>query len=197
MKIILASASPRRFDLLHGLGHQVEIMVSYAEELGEESGLAPGELAITNAQKKAHTIFSQVGINFNADVIIAADSVIVCGGAIFGKATDADDARAMLAELARTPHEVVTGYAIISRMGDELSHAVTSQVEFRSLSAAEIEAYVKSDEWRDKAGSYAIQGIGAALIRNVRGSISNIIGIPVDEVLSDAQKLVRAQDRAL
>ena len=116
--------------------------------------------------------------------VLGADTTVVIEDAILGKPADADGARAMLGRLMGRRHEVVTAYTL--RFGARrLDRAVTTLVAMRALQPAEIDAYVASGEWRDKAGGYAVQGIAAAFITELRGSLTNVIGLPLAEVMAD------------
>ena len=116
--------------------------------------------------------------------VLGADTTVVIEDAILGKPADDTEARAMLARLAGRRHEVVTAYTV--RFGDRrLERAVTTLVAMRALQPSEIEAYVASGEGRDKAGAYAVQGIAAAFVTELRGSLTNVIGLPLAEVLAD------------
>lgn len=189
MKIILASASPRRRELLSALGHEILVVVPKGDELDEKSCLAAERIAVINAETKARSVFSEVGLN-DYEVIIAADTVVVLGGLVFGKPKNYDEAFVMLKQLSLGPHQVITAYTIIGAHEQERSRAVSSIVEFRALSGDEIASYLKCDEWRDKAGGYGVQGFGAALIRRVIGSLTNVIGLPIEEAIADAQELI-------
>jgi septum formation protein len=120
--------------------------------------------------------------------VLAADTTVVSGTTILGKPADAADARRMLEGLAGRRHEVATAYRI--RFGERAAErSVTTFVSFRALAPGEIEAYVASGEWRGKAGGYAVQGIAGAFVTELRGSHTNVIGLPVAEVLADLQAL--------
>jgi septum formation protein len=116
--------------------------------------------------------------------VLGADTTVVVDDTILGKPADADDARAMLARLAGRRHEVITGTSI--RFGARrIERAVTTLVAMRALQPAELDAYVACGEWRGKAGGYAVQGIAAAFVTDLRGSVTNVIGLPVAEVIAD------------
>ncbi len=189
MKIILASLSPRRFDLLSTLGQQVKVVAPDIVELDDSHGLKPEVLALTNAQLKARVVFQRHGIA-DYDVVLAADTIVVQGERVFGKPKDEAEALSMLSVLAGKTHNVLTGFWLMGKGGREFGRCVSSTVEFRALAKHEIRAYLLCEEWRDKAGAYAVQGLGAALIRQVMGSITNVIGLPLDEVMDDAQLLL-------
>lgn len=188
MKIILASSSPRRRDLLTVLGHNVVVMAPTDNELDARAGYAADRLAHQNACLKARNVADRTHEDF--DIIVGADTVVVLDGAIFGKPQDYDDAFAMLRKLAGQAHEVITAYCLIGYHRREYARSVSSIVEFRSLDDSQIHAYLTAHEWQDKAGAYGVQGFGAALIRRVVGSLTNVIGLPIEEVLADAHELI-------
>ena len=115
--------------------------------------------------------------------VLAADTVVIAGTTLFGKPADRDDARRMLRVLSGRTHRVFTAVALVDAAGHIAEIAVQSEVEFRQLTTDEIEAYLDSDEAFDKAGAYAIQGLARKFVTRVRGSYSNVIGFPMDEVL--------------
>jgi septum formation protein len=120
--------------------------------------------------------------------VLAADTTVALAGTIFGKAADENEARSMLERLAGHRHEVLTAYCL--RAGERtLERLVATYVTFRSLDAAEVAAYVASGEWRGKAGAYAIQGIAGSFVTEVRGSFTNVVGLPVAEVIADLRAL--------
>jgi septum formation protein len=120
--------------------------------------------------------------------VLAADTVVAVGSQILGKATDEAESARMLGQLAGHRHEVLTAYRI--RFGERtVERLVSTMVHFRSLDAVEIAAYVASGEWRGKAGAYAIQGIAGAFVTDVRGSFTNVVGLPLAEVLADLRAL--------
>lgn len=185
MKILLASGSPRRRELLLALGHEVTAITPDVKEVTAREGLSPLELSLENARLKAHFIYQTYGL-MGSDIIAGADTIVVCHNRIFGKPKNVTDAEAMLSELSDQTHQVITSYLLIGDHGQEASRSVSSDVEFRALTAKEIKAYVKILEGFDKAGGYGVQGAGAALIRKVIGSITNVIGLPIEEFLLDA-----------
>ncbi len=175
---VLASASPRRIELLRGLGVDFVDRSSDIPEVpaASESGVA---FARRMAREKALAVTS----HYPDDWILGADTVVLCGEEILGKPLDAQDACGMLERLSGRSHHVVTAVALVGpqgRLRDEL--AVTTEVEFRHLSPREIRLYVASGEPLDKAGAYAIQGGASGFAATVSGSRSNVIGLPLDEV---------------
>jgi septum formation protein len=183
---ILASASPRRADLLRGLGLSFEIVPSQVEETGPEHD--PTLFAVTVARAKALEVAK--GFAGPARHVLAADTIVVLGGEIFGKPRDEAHAEEMLGRLSGREHRVITAFCIV-RAPAELCHeqAVETAVLFKDLSPREIYGYVKTGEPLDKAGAYAAQGVGMFLLRAVRGSYSNVVGLPVCEVMEALERL--------
>jgi septum formation protein len=189
--LILASASPRRRELLERVGLTLEVLPA-----GIDESVRPGEAAGDYARRIAGAKCDAVADGAAAArglPVLAADTTVVVDGAILGKPADDADGHAMLTRLAGRRHEVVTAYAI--RFGDRrVERAVTTVVAVRALQPAEIAAYVASGEGRDKAGGYAVQGIAAAFVTELRGSLTNVIGLPLAEVLADLQALDGLRD---
>jgi septum formation protein len=180
--LILASASPRRRELLERLGLVLEIAPAAVDETAH-----PGEKPVDYARRVAAAKCDAVADGLAAGrelAVLGADTTVVIEEAILGKPADDADARAMLARLAGRRHEVVTAYTLRAG-GRRLERAVTTLVAMRALQPAEIDAYVASGEGRDKAGAYAVQGIAAAFVTELRGSLTNVIGLPLCEVLAD------------
>ena len=180
--IVLASASPRRQELLSQLG--VQFTVAYPDI--DETPLpfeAPVPYVRRLAVEKAHAVEAALG-----SLLIAADTTVDLGGDILGKPVDADEARSMLRRLSGRTHRVHTGLAL--RLGDRtLVETVSSLVTFAALTDEMIEWYVALDEPFGKAGAYAIQGAGGVFVERVRGSVSNIIGLPLHTLLRLAADL--------
>lgn len=184
--LVLASSSPRRIELVKNLGLKFEILPSDLDEVVNPA-LTPGEVVADLAQSKAARVQELIQERGGATaqshhVILAADTIVVFEGDILGKPTDREHAIAMLTRLVGNVHEVYTGVHVISVNKTEVftHHAIeVAKVEFRQLSANEIANYVDSKEPMDKAGSYALQGIGAFMINKIEGSPSNIIGLPL------------------
>jgi septum formation protein len=188
MKIVLASSSPRRFELLSCLGHEIRVIKPDLDEL--MTGLMPEKLALANAEKKAHYVYDHFGI-FDASLIIAADTIVIFNQKIFGKPKNQEEAKTMLTTLSGHSHQVTTAFCLIGPKGQKHSQAVTSEVSMRKLSEEEIEAYVKSGEPFDKAGGYGVQGAGAAIIKSVSGSLTNVIGLPIEEIFSIVNNVLK------
>lgn len=178
MAIILASASPRRREFFSQLGLRFRVVAPHIEE-----DPLPGEPPVAYARRvavdKAIEVAGQV---HPKAVIVAADTIVVLGRRILQKPADAEDARRMLRALSGRRHEVITGVCILGPRRMRTLVART-QVFFKKLTAAEIDFYVESGEPMDKAGAYAIQGKGCFMVRAVRGSYTNVVGLPVAELL--------------
>jgi septum formation protein len=180
--IILASSSPRRREFLKQLGVPFKIVVPRIEEQPEK-GEEPGHFAWRLAVDKANDVASRVP----GRIIIAADTIVVLGKTILGKPKDAADAQRMLKMLSGREHEVITGVCVMQ--GKKKRSFVTStDVEFKKLTKQEIDFYIASGEPMDKAGAYAIQGLGSFLVREIRGSYTNVVGLPVAELLDVLEK---------
>ena len=182
-KLILASGSPRRRELLTRARIDFEVMQSGVDEIREVHERAR-EYALRMARDKALAVSSK---HPHRDVL-AADTVVECDGAILEKPVDAADATRMLNALAGRTHTVVTAYAIAREGKIVARDAIVSRVTFRPLTAAEIAEYIATGEPFDKAGAYGIQGIGGGFITHVEGSRDNVMGLPTDEVLAALQR---------
>jgi septum formation protein len=173
--VILASGSPRRQQLLGELGVPFRTIVSDAPET-LTSGLSAVEQAILLADRKARAVAAGIA----AGLVLGADTMVVLEGEILGKPRDDADARAMLRRLSGRDHQVITGLTIVdAKTGESQSESVTTVVTMRDLTDIEIAVYVATGEPLDKAGAYAIQGAGAALIAEYRGCYANVVGLPL------------------
>lgn len=174
MNIVLASASPRRQELLGRMGLPFTIQISDFDE-SSISSLDPGELVETLSQGKS----TQVARNCAPEaLVIAADTVVVLDGRILGKPVSEDEAFSMLTSLSGRTHEVFTGITVRQGERFETTHEISS-VRFRPLSESEILQYIATGEPRDKAGAYGIQGYGALLISGLQGDYFNVMGLPI------------------
>jgi septum formation protein len=173
--VVLASASPRRRELLENIGLKFTVDPAEIAEI-QTAKLKPAELAKELSRHKARAAASR-----HADsIIIAADTFGVLDGVILGKPVDERHARKMLAGLSGRYHSVITGFTVIdSASGRIVTRAVETRVYFRKLSRSEITRYVKTGEPLDKAGAYAIQGLGALLVERIEGDYCNVIGLPL------------------
>ncbi len=173
--IILASASPRRRELLTQVGYQFDVVPSSVEE--EMKDGTPMEIVKHNALIKA----LDVAKSYSQDIVIGADTIVVVGGKIFGKPQDEADAEAMLRELSGSVHQVMTGIAVVQ--GERVhSEVVITDVTMRDYGMDEILAYIATGEPMDKAGAYGIQGIGALLVSHISGCYNNVVGLPIARV---------------
>jgi septum formation protein len=184
MDLVLASASPRRRELLARLGLELVVAPVNIDETPAAGERATDYVRRMAAAKCDAAVAAQPEPAAAATPVLAADTIVIVDGDILGKPAGADDARRMLARLAARRHDVTTAYRI--RLGARMvERAVTTGVTFRALQPAELDAYLESDEWRDKAGAYAVQGIAGAFVTELRGSHTNVIGLPVAEVVAD------------
>jgi septum formation protein len=174
MLLTLASRSPRRRELLAQLGVRLEVSPADTDETPR-----PGEAAAEYVRRVAREKASAVG----GETVLAADTVVVLDGAILGKPRGDAEARRMLRALSGRAHEVMTGVCA-RRGGREEAAVVTSGVVFAPIGEVEIAWYVATGEPRDKAGAYAVQGAGGAFVSEVRGSVSNVVGLPLVETLA-------------
>ncbi|MDD2510171.1 MAG: Maf family protein [Syntrophomonas sp.] len=176
--IILASASPRRQDLLDALGVKYKAVPAKVEEQ-----FFPGELPRKTAERIAREKAEAVARDFDNGLVLAADTIVVCDGKLLGKPHDEDDAFHKLSCLSGKSHEVITAVCLqnIDKAESEVASEVT-RVYFRSLSAAEIKAYIASGEAMDKAGAYGIQGLGSVFVERIDGCYFNVVGLPVSRV---------------
>lgn len=178
-RLILASASPRRRSLLSEAGYRFEVVSPDVDET-MPPGMPPAEAAVEVARRKARA----VALSAADALILAADTIVVTpAGEVLGKPADEADARAILGRLSGTTHTVITGvYIIDTATGRAAGRAVETRVAFGGMTAAEIDAYVASGEAMGKAGAYAIQETGDRFVREVMGSFSNVVGLPMEAV---------------
>lgn len=176
-KFILASASPRRKELLECMGLDFEIMVSDADESAVSRDISVGLYVQELALLKAGAVAKQANKN---QLIIAADTVVTLDGAILGKPADAEDAYNMLKALSGREHEVYTGVCVMSaKNAATVCKSVCTAVKFKELTDEKIRAYIATGEPMDKAGAYGIQGLGGMLIEGIHGDYFNVVGLPV------------------
>jgi septum formation protein len=175
--LVLASASPRRLELLR----QVGLMPDCIDPAGIDETPRRGELPPAHAMRLAEEKAQAVSRRYPGAYILAADTVVACGRRILPKTEDEARARSCLELLSGRRHRVHGAIVVVSPDGRSVSRRVESQVSFKRLSEAEIGAYLRTGEWQGKAGGYAIQGRAAALIRWVSGSYSNVVGLPLFE----------------
>jgi septum formation protein len=170
--ILLASTSPQRRAILEQLGIPFDAVPPRYEEQ-DPSDSDPIELVRRHARGKARSVAAEA----DQRPVLGVDTTVVCAGRTFGKAAGPEEAAAMLDALSGATHEVISGLCLFTRAWEELEHEVT-RVTFRPLTARDIAAYVASAEWRNRAGAYAIQGLGAGLVDRVEGDYLNVVGLP-------------------
>lgn len=184
--LVLASSSPRRRDLLLGLGLRFTVAPADVDEnlVGEEAPeVHVSRLGLAKAVHVSEIVRDQW--------VLGADTVVVIDGAILGKPRDEEEALTMLSTLTGRTHEVFTGYAFVHHCFPEkrLVRHVRSKVTIREMTPPEIAGYVRTGEPLDKAGAYAIQGVGSAIVAEIDGSYTNVVGLPLCEVAKDLKKL--------
>jgi septum formation protein len=183
-QIILASASPRREQLLREMGlHFTVVVPDGVEEV--LTGTGPDVLAMQNARRKARVVAGR----HPRSLVIGADTIVVLDGKIFGKPRDCDEAVVMLEQLAGRQHEVITGVCLIHRARDtEITFSDTTRVWMRALSREQIREYLAKIDPLDKAGAYAIQEHGEGIVERVEGSFSNVMGLPTERLRATLEK---------
>ena len=175
--LVLASASPRRRELLRWLVAEYELDTAEIDESAR-----PGEPAPALVARLARAKAEAVAARRPGAWILGADTIVEIDGEVLGKPADAREAVAMLGRLSGREHRVFTGFTLLAPGGEHRSGTVQSRVHFRRLDGSRIAGYVATGEPLDKAGAYAIQGRGASMIARVEGSFTNVIGLPLDEV---------------
>lgn len=178
-RFILASASPRRIELLHLLGLRFEIMPSQVEEAFMK-GETPREHVLRLSREKAE----KASVQHPDAWVMGADTIVLINGEVLGKPRTPEEAREMLRTLSGRVHTVYTGFTVIKESASYIiSNAVESSVRFREIREDEIAWYIQSEEPYDKAGGYAVQGMGAFFIKEIHGSYTNVMGLPLCEVV--------------
>jgi septum formation protein len=180
--LVLASASPQRRKILERLGVSFTVRPTHVAEL--ERG-DPASVAVENALRKARAArASSVG-----ETILGCDTLVALGNDIYGKPADQGAARETLAALAGHTHVVLSGIALLREEREQVALART-EVTFRECDAGLLDWYVASGEWREKSGGYAIQGLGAVLVREIRGDYENVVGLPLATLLELCPELL-------
>lgn len=174
MAFILASASPRRLDLLKQIGRSPDSVVAADIDESPILGEAPRAMALRLAEQKAYAVQGK----FPDDVILAADTVVACGRRILGKAATEAEARSFLTLLSGRRHRVYGGICLLKN-GQVHRKCVMTVVKFKRLGANELEAYLAGGQWRGKAGAYGIQGMAGAFVTRLNGSYTNVVGLCV------------------
>ena len=184
-RLVLASGSPRRRELLAGMGYTFEIIVPEVDEHAEGH---PRDVVALLSQRKAQAVADRL----DDGVVIASDTLVSVDGIALGKPVDENDAHHMLASLSGRTHEVFTGVTIIDAAdGSCLTRSVRTGVRFRALAEEEIWAYIRTGEPMDKAGAYGIQGGAGKFVEALDGSYENVVGFPVDDIREMLHSLTR------
>lgn len=185
-RIILASTSPRRKELLQSVGIDFEIIEPSADEslMAKET---PENYALRLSREKAISVSSNLDGN---TLVIGADTIVVVDNEILGKPKNEEDARRMLNKISGRTHHVLTAFSITKPKDEVLhTHVVGTEVLVKTLEPDEIEGYIKTTEPMDKAGAYGIQGVGAFMVKEIKGSYTNVVGLPLVEVIEALKKL--------
>jgi septum formation protein len=191
-RLILASTSPRRREILGGLGIPFEVVVPEVEEVREGD---PEEVVLENARRKARAGRERAD---DDRIVLGVDTDVALDGRLLGKATSRNEARRRLEALSGRTHTVLSSVVLLGPgLDEERSGIARSEVTFRVLDEATRETYLRSGEWRDRAGAYAIQGLGSVLIEKVEGDFSNVVGLPVRLLLELAPELFDAAGESL
>ncbi|WP_270941414.1 Maf family protein [Romboutsia lituseburensis] len=183
MNIILASASPRRKEILENTNTEFEIIKSKIDEVILENEL-PSQVVMRLAFEKS----IDIALKHPDSLVIGADTVVVLNNNILGKPKDSSDAFNMIKQLSGKTHQVITGISLINlNANQKIIDYVVSNVKFKNLSEEDIKDYIQTNESLDKAGAYGIQGFGAMLVEEIQGDYFNIVGLPISR-LSDLLK---------
>lgn len=194
-KVILASASPRRRELLAQIGIEFEVIVSSADENITEPTAKQLVMKLSNI--KAMAVYNEHGISEENTVIIGADTVVAQDGKVLGKPKDEKNAKEMLTMLSDNKHEVLTGVTILYKKNGELKSKTfydKTTVYTYAISDKEIDDYIMTKEPMDKAGSYGIQGIGAKFIKKIDGDYNNVVGLPVSKIYQELKEIENEVD---
>jgi septum formation protein len=175
-RLILASRSPQRRAILEQIGVDFEVVVPDVEELTEGE---PGAVVVENALRKARAVAVEAA---REAVVLACDTEVVLDGRVYGKPADEQEAARFLRELSGREHRVVSGLALVEA-GEEQTAACWTGVTFRALDEPTLRWYLAGGEWRERAGGYAIQGAGAALVERIDGDYLNVVGLPLATLL--------------
>lgn len=182
-KLILASSSPNRRQILERAGIEFDWMVSAADESAQ--GLAPAELVLELSRRKLEAVLPRCA---EEDIVVTADTVVSVDGEILGKPENAEEARRFLTLLSGRTHVVYTGVQIAFK-GRRKAFYQTTDVKFYPLTKEELDRYIESGEWFGKAGAYGIQGPAALFVESIRGDYNNIFGLPAAQLMREIRQL--------
>jgi septum formation protein len=193
--LILGSQSPRRKELLSWLNIPFDILTADLDEVSNES--EPTAVAVDLASQKAHAVFDKISSNISA-FVVSSDTIVVLDGKIYGKPKDTNEAREILSELSNRTHQVITGVSFLFRdlnSGKVREHLFydSTEVTFNEITPDLMESYLVTGDSLDKAGAYGIQGPSLTFISKVNGSYSNVVGFPLDKVVSEL-KIILGDD---
>lgn len=194
-KVILASASPRRRELLAQIGMDFKVIISKADENISEP--APEQLVMKLSNIKAMAVYEEHGIEDEATIILGADTVVAFDGKVLGKPKDTQQAKEMLSMLSNNTHQVFTGVTILYKKQGGLKSETfydKTTVYTYPISDKEIDEYIMTGEPMDKAGSYGIQGIGAKFIKKIDGDYNNVVGLPVSKIYQKIKEIENEMD---
>ena len=188
--MLLASASPRRREILASLGVEFEVVVPEVEELVTGD---PAAVVLENARRKARAGL-RLWDGAPAALVLGVDTDVALDGRLLGKPSDAEGARSRLQSLSGRVHEVLSGVVLVDGQAGngERAALARTRVGFRVLDEGTIDRYLRSGEWRDRAGAYAIQGLGSLLVEEVRGDFSNVVGLPIRALIELAPQVLPA-----
>jgi septum formation protein len=181
VRVVLASRSPQRRELLSRLGLDFTVRVSAVPELEQGD---PEEVAVENALRKARAV-ARPG---EPELVIGCDTIVVLDGRIYGKPADEREAAATIRALAGATQRVISGLAVVTG-GEERTALASTAVTFKALEEAQVQAYVATGEWRERSGGYAVQGAGAELVERIDGEVENVVGLPLQTLLRLAPEL--------
>lgn len=187
MSLVLASSSPRRKELLERVGIEIHVQPAHIDE-SVRPAEAPLVYVARLASAKTEAVHGQLVAAGDERWVLGADTIVEIDGQVLGKARDEAEAMTMLRQLAGRTHRVSTAFALRGP-GSACNRLVTTLVLMRPAPERELAEYVAAGEWRGKAGAYAVQGMAAALVTEIRGSITNVIGLPLAEVLEELTRL--------
>lgn len=194
MKIILASASPRRRELLGQIGIGFEVRISNVEE--RVTTVEPAAVVEELSRQKAEAVYASLEADVEDVLVVGADTVVALEGQILGKPSDPEQAAEMLRRLAGNIHGVYTGVTLLYRSGSGMVQRrvfhESTKVEFFPMTEEEIRRYVQSGECMDKAGAYGIQGLFARYVKKIKGDYNNVVGLPVGRLYQEAKEWLKS-----
>jgi septum formation protein len=187
LKIVLASTSPQRTQILKNAGFEFEICAPDYEEI-DPPGLSPAEIAKLHAFNKAKSVIK----NYPEAVVIGCDTIVCLDNKVIGKANSAAEAREIIKSQQSKSFQVISGLAIFNTVTNkDITKTVTTEITFSKMTDQEIDDYIATNEWKEKSGAFSIQGLGSKYISSINGDFFNVVGLPINELYS-ALKLLDA-----